>query len=645
MKKTFYILAAAIVAMVACTKEIEGPSAVEDDPAVVEQTPTVEFKFTATFPDTKMPTRGAMGDTPVIDNLYVAVFGQSSNALGGTLQHWTPAELIEAVDDSHTYKAEYKVILPLSDEGREIHFIANYPDDEPPTFDREREVLEKFNTADGNGAYWQRVSLPDGIKGYIDEETGEYKLDVETASKLSSVHLVRNYAKITVEEALPTAEFTIDSYTLINVPTKGTIAPENNNSFVTPYTQIEMYCDAAADSDLDFVAELDNVNYRGLMPSDAEIDTSDPGESSMVPPNSSKKPSGFYMYERPVPTQVNTQTAVIVKLTWKDADDEIWTTEGHTESPNKLLAGQTYYYKIEVIGASGEYVPIRRNIWYKIQLTGLEGDGEQTYSSAFSGPYFGNVSASIETATLNEITDNTSTITVSRMDYTTVSSGDKVDIYFQYHPVGGETITTEGTDVTTSIRTVDGYSQSISSKTTAINASWQGGTWGKITVTLKDVDTGGNMLRGILRIQGNRAGKRVLFRDIVFTVMPKANFVSTASDVTTNGDNVNVTIKLPPNLSYSVFPVQVKIEAQNKNLTTNDPNLPVGFGESMFTSGVNSFYFIRTIQYSDYYHKDATTGNWTYYTDYECQLKKTDNQAVNIKIADMEGYFNEKSLY
>ena len=637
MKKTIYILAAALLALMACNKEVAPVNGPSEESAVAAEGQMVTLNFTATFPDTQIPTKGAMGDTPVIDNLYVAIFGQSSNANGGNLQHWAPATLSNVSSDAtHTYTADYEVTLPLSNEGREVVFIANYPGSEPPTFDREKVIMRNLYTEGNNGAYWQRVSLSNGIRGK--EVDGKLVLDDATAAALKDVHLVRNYAKITVSEALPTAEFTIHSYTLINVPTRGSIAPMNNDSFETPYTQIKNWCDGDS---TDFVGKLDQFHYLGYMPENTGINQSDPGEGSMVAPGSEPN-GGFYMFERPVPTQSNTQTAVIVKLTWKDED---WFAKNAPNSENKILANKTYWYKIEVIGANGENIPIRRNIWYKINLLGLTGDGEQSYASAFSGQFFGNVSASIETATLNEITDNTSTIRVSRMDYTTVEDGDQVDIYFQYQPEkNGNIVTTEGNDVTVSIRTIDGYSQSIDSKTTAETATYLGANWGKITVTLKD-QPGSGMLRGALRIQGNKAGKRVLYRDVIFTVMADADFASTNSDLSVSGNNVTLNIKLPEKLSFSVFPIQVMIEAQNNNLTTNDPLLPVGFGPSAFSTTnpkKNSFYFIRTINYSDYYKKNATTGNWEYTTSFPCTLKKTDNQALVIRMNAK--YFNQKQL-
>ena len=160
--------------------------------------------------------------------------------------------------------------------------------------------------------------------------------------------------------------------------------------------------------------------------------------------------------------------------------------------------------------------------------------------------------------------------------------------------------------------------------------------WGHLKVTLDAVPTSG-MLRGALRVQGNKAGRRTIFRDIVFTLMSPASFLTTTSDITTSGNDYTVKVKLPENLGYSVFPIQVKIEAKDKNLTTTNSDLPAKFGPSAFDSNKNSFYFVKTIQYSDYYHKNAS-GEWVYTTEFSCTLKKTDSNNVTIKLS--AEYFN-----
>ena len=155
------------------------------------------------------------------------------------------------------------------------------------------------------------------------------------------------------------------------------------------------------------------------------------------------------------------------------------------------------------------------------------------------------------------------------------------------------------------------------------------------------------MLREKLRIQGQIGGVGKLFRDIVFTVMNTQEFTS-ESKVTVSGNNVTVTIGLPSELPYSIFPLNIVIEAQNNNLSTTSKDLPVSYGPTAFDEegspklGKNAFYFIRTIQYKDYL--DTSTGEYVYTTEFECPFVRTDASDVVVKLNEQGGYFHEITL-
>ena len=206
-----------------------------------------------------------------------------------------------------------------------------------------------------------------------------------------------------------------------------------------------------------------------------------------------------------------------------------------------------------------------------------------------------------------------------------------------------------------SILAVSGYDQAIASVGNieyVSEGSFAG--WMRVNVTLKSrpEDTS-KILRGKLRVQGvmdNGTGS--LYRDIVFTVMSTQNFTSD-SKVTVDGDDVTVTIGLPSELPYSLFPLQVTIEAFNNNLSTDDSNLPVGYGPTAFDAsdgesaysaknGKNAFYFIRTIQYKEY--ANTSTGSYVYKTKIDCPFIRTENKAIVVKLNEESGYFNEKTL-
>ena len=149
MKKIFYIFAASLLCLAACNEKLEERV---DNQLAPEEEQWVTVRFNASFPDIskEVATRAAMADSPVVENMYVAIFG----ADGGKLQHWLPATFVQQ-GNSHTPETvyAYEVQIPLSDEERHIHFIANYPGSQPPLFEYEKTVMDKMMTTGGEGAY------------------------------------------------------------------------------------------------------------------------------------------------------------------------------------------------------------------------------------------------------------------------------------------------------------------------------------------------------------------------------------------------------------------------------------------------------------------------------------------------------------
>lgn len=639
MKKIFYSLTAAVLCLTACQKEVDQIQSVKasDYP----EGATVEALFTVSIPYSngavELTRASEMAQIPVLDNLYIAIFGDN----GGMLQQLVPAVKVgdgslynpTTGESGYNYQVQYKAELPLSDEERNLHFIGNCPQDVLQSIDflYEKDFMDKLFTKEGNAAYWQKVVLTDGIQANL--VNGKFELTNECQEKLTPIALVRNYAKLIVT-ASDLADFDIESYALVNVPLQGTFAPySTTNGFSTTYMSIGDYCDGTKTG---FVTDLMTSGYSGYMTNDL-INTDNPGETSAKKPSDTD--NGMYMYERTKPTRSGEQTGIIIKLKWHQ--------DLPSDHPNYNDRGQSRYYKIEVLDKEGEYMPICRNILYTINLEHLSGTGEKSFDAAYAGPFFGNVSASIETATLTEINDNIHKIVVNMMDYTTMEDNKVVDIYFRFYPdMNGDPSLDASSYSTPARKDVDGYQSSIASVSAVDFVEWSGGQWGHVEVTLKARPASG-MLREKLRIQGQIGGVGKLFRDIVFTVMNTQEFTS-ESKVTVNGNNVTVTIGLPSELPYSIFPLNILIEAQNNNLSTASKDLPVSYGPTAFDEegspklGKNAFYFIRTIQYKDYL--DTSSGDYVYTTEFDCPFTRTDNTPLVVKLNEQGGYFHETTL-
>lgn len=282
---------------------------------------------------------------------------------------------------------------------------------------------------------------------------------------------------------------------------------------------------------------------------------------------------------------------------------------------------------------------------------------------------------------LDDISNNKSRIVVggrtdgNNMSYTAIGSGKSFDVDFYFYPVANnanEVVVTDGktsnaangavVTIKKSIETDDDYPQAIASipdvrVTPKANGSDDHGT---ITVTLNDSEPG-VVKKGKLKILGQVQGSRALYREVCFTVMEKQQFANGDSQTSVsrlNSDTMNqettVTLVLPNDLPRDIFPLQVKIEAQNNGLTSIPDNtvspaisaLPVKYGPSAFNPSKNSYYFVKTITFDDYATLNGTSYEYT--NEFPCKFKtrlSNGQNATTIKINDLKGeYFEEKPL-
>lgn len=664
MKKIFSILSASLLLFAACNQEPAAPvQAVEPLPDGTMAT----VHFTVEFPETVLFTRanGEMGDQPDITEMYLAIWGSGGNSLN----HWIPATIETLSSDNRdgVSRATYKAQIPISSTAMPIHFIANPPAEQnPPQMGVSQKVLmDKMITRDSTingqkvriGAYWQKVTLASVVaktdaQGNPIKEDGEYVVDLDLTYKagtttpgLKNIPLVRNFAKVHYSSPKPGDSnykgFEVQAWTIINVPSSGYIAPyQNQLEFDNAYTSIGNYTKVGADGESgDFYAYLQSSSYPGYQTLNS-IDTGKPSEPTTCP-------DAVYMYERTIPNGLNPQTAVIAKIKWDDSAANI------TNAENKSLAGHTYWYKIELQNSDNEYFPFRRNIYYNIILQDIIGDGEQSFDAAYSGSYFGDVSSSLETANLNEVSNNQTRIAVNQMDFVHVGTDVRTfDVFFRFYPNAASdtpVITTVNNAATTGnyVHCSERADDQLGAAIKSISYESAQGGWGHIVVTV--YGSGANPLRSKLRVEGASDGKRKIYRDITFTVMQKQDLEPTTGlsyPQGLNGKNkpVTLTIVLPRELSYSMFPLQFKIEPKNKNLSTTDFSLPVQYGTSAYDSNKNSYYFIKTITFSEY--AKIVDGAYSYTTSFPCEMFTTQdgNNDVSMTVTNIQGYFNPKPL-
>ncbi|MCR5714185.1 MAG: hypothetical protein K6F98_04570 [Bacteroidales bacterium] len=672
MKAIKYLAIIALAAgLSACQKETDEPVPVAGD--------KVEVTFDVQFPEAiPVETKAQMGENPLGTedfDIYLCLYGAGD----GYVQNWIPAtETTKTVVDGYVTGGTYRAFLPLSDEARTLHVIANPPAsliDTPPTSLYMDDVMHLMVDTNNECSYWQEVTLPHirfGSDGVTVDPTS-------VAPITSGIHLVRNYTKIIVDRTTRatagdsykprTDNFDVLQWTLINVPDRGYVAPytgNETNRFPAGYLNIKDY--TAEDALYTRLTATDQ--YAGNIPDGAVIIDTYPDVEAE---NNGYVAGGVakYMYERPLPTLEQKQTAILAQIRFNG--DNGPGQPGHDLGPKPHEAEQgiekIYWYKIELLNESGVYMPFLRDIVYTIRLKGITEVGYASAEAAYNGRYFGNISSSLETAGLSELSNGQSAIHVDVMDYTFLTgdatllldngsdpetparfwfspNGNPNNIYYQSHQGGGPD---HECTITVDLLSVEGFAPAVS--------SFVADEYGQIQVTLNQ--TSAAIKKSIIRVSGKKGRPNgpdpVLYRDITVTLMQTQDFkhgaVATAittqpDDLTAANESVGIKIQLPEGLGASVFPVQVRIEAENNTLSATSTDLPAQTGASVFDATRNTFYFIYTITYDMYRHLDQAT--WTYNYTYEFPItlytnSRTDNSTL-IDIRDLAGKFNPMKL-
>ena len=664
MKKLLYILTVALLAG-ACTRGLDPVQGPDSEPA---DGPKVTLEFSVPIP---VETKANMAHTPTIETIHVAVFNQN-----GILKEYVPAELTnkESVvngDGTGTYTAKYVVDLTMSASPRILHFIGNspvasYADLE--TTDGEDNVIQTLITENGNAAYWQRFELdkidaytyqggkyttPDGHVYGADGATS-YTYEVETGSgtkeitvykgdyikrdgtkvlddtgyfaseylsgKLALIPFVRNFAEISVTST-DDSNFTITQIGIGNIATAGFVAPFDvaQRRFAPVYI--------AAKGPLSHAAIVED-GYAGNLPAEASINKTQPTTTAF----STKWTT--WLYERPVPA--SDPTCLLIGGTFKNGE-----------------ASGTRWFKIELTDANGAHFPIYRGVAYDIQIGKITGTtGKTGPDKAWSSPAIGDVSNSAETKTLEQISDGKgTTLWVEYIDYISTEAkeqeSDKIyaDIYYTMFYKDPSDADAEIEYLYNSVTPTVSHSSNpaiVGNTVTVASGTYSAGTpdtnlqWKKATVELNG--SGEINLKSTLKLSGRTKLGKPMSRDVAYRVLGEQKFMAfSATNLTdqTMGRTTTLTIKLPADLGYSMFPIILKIEAENGAFNSTE-GLPVEYGESLFGTGKNSFYFLKTINYSDYYNAETeeTTQEFTCVFKTTRTGTATDSNATTFAVID-----------
>lgn len=610
LKKLLYIIP--LLAMLSCTERWEDNLT---DDGKLSTTISVVLPQ---LPDAHPQTR-AMAVKPDMQNLYVAVFDKNGYLLEYVEADKTNNNTVMAKENGTAYA--YKVKLTTTNTKTYVHFIGNAPKTSLD-FGSEEDVLSSLYTEGGNEAYWQRVELTDGIKN-----------DQATVDALSGVKLIRNFAWINVISTA--ANFTIDSYCVVNTRTKGSVAPYNSNTrqFVN-FEDNKNYTSITGSG-------TDQDGYNGFIPASAAIDKNIPEESNWfkVSPQSSSENYAYFVYERE--KALSDPPFILIKATYNGTSER--------------------YYKVDLRDSQGNYFPIVRNFKYRINITGVGHSGYDSAEDAANGAGSGDVSSALETQSFNNISNGEARLFVSYTDTTIVNyvaSPENTGLikhklrykYIVYTTGDGgkveevnKTNTTATTVTTTGNVIPEGYN--VNNNITAGTGEWAG--WNEITYWTTALPTAPQTKTQQFVITGTNNGYS-LHRTVNITLRNKYDFIGLECDPfeipTAMGKPFDVIVKVPGGLGRSMFPLDIQLEAANQSMTPNlGDNLPTVTGPSIVPDkNKTTIGFIKQINWVEY-EKYFTENLGAAFMPARCHFKsnKSNTAGSSTTIYASNKYFNQ----
>lgn len=631
MKKTIYLLFTLLFVLASCVQELTP----NDLRTRAEETGLVEVKMELTIPSVQIQAltkANGFSHKPQIDYIRVAVFGTS-----GYPQAYNYAEPVGSYATENGVKYEFKVLLPIYEGEAHVHIIANGDETIPFVNENsddmdEESIMTAMHTKNNVGAFWARVILPDGILPKLndygiyqtDGNSGNFIPSDETQKAFEDLVLIRNFAEVTLTLGEGVENLKEISWQLVNVPTKGSVAPMSSSYdhlFVDDYKAYEY--DTASGR-----MKNGTKTYSGYTFSDDPMDYTFP-TSKDVELGNELGDSGF-LYERVMPA--DKATCVLVR--GKFGNDKYYT-----------------YYRLDLTNESvGGYFPIYRNYKYQMKIRKVNNRGAKTPTEAMNRDSGGNVSQSTEARKLTDISDGVSRLYVEYVEKN-FTSGGKKGLWVYYKPdVANHPDLIDNSSITVTVKTPEHGDPSpalVETTPTTFTPTAESSQTGKYfyEFNLNEQDANDDLV-SILKITANNGGtgdeRSTMYRDITLRVMHKMDMTLTLvpKQVAGQGSSTVLNIGLPDGLPSSMFPLEIYIEDINHTIYStgydgdgNEIIVPVKSDKSIVDGTTNSFYFIRTV------NEDEYQANHTITTQF-----KTNKDASATTIYVANEYFKTKSV-
>ena len=613
MKRLLHIIFLAVLA-VACTPELKDTGLQSAD---LEGKVLIDFNVQ--IPNVG-PSTKAMAEKPAITDLMVAVFDTE-----GYLVEYAFASKGTEYATENGVECLYKVALTQSKEQRIIHFIGNAP--EGLRFGTEETVLSYVKSELGSekeDLYWCRRKVP-FISGTNQTLDPVYQATEETTAAFDNIPLIRNFARISLVNAA-TSDFELESWTVVNTYKTGTCAAYNtsNGTFVDYFNYVDnpdQTLNQLGIKELGTPKTHDALlreNYRGNVPVSSEKVSVADAKSSLLNPS-----QYYYAYERDV-----------------------------TSDPAYIIAYGTYkgdgknakcYYKIGLYDNDGKSFPLLRNFQYTLTLTKVERPGYETFEEASTSTGSGNVSTAQETLSLVYISDGFASLSVDYIEKMIVEvPKDGVDLGFKFISDVENGIEGSLSNVRVVVNKPEGTAGAAIAKVNnadyIVDQKIKPTEWKlnitPVTPTAVPKKQSLTIYADYTRGEGTAAQTMTLQRTVTYIVWEKQSLTveCVPNEIPRErGADMDLQITLPGGLSSSMFPLDLKIEAEKLSITPNNEkdHMPVQSGKSIINSSKSVFYFIKTVQWEEYLASKLVT----------CYFK-SNKDVSDSKVYVANDYFN-----
>ena len=509
IKRLSYIVATILAILgISCQADIDVVP-----PVVEDTTPEgwVKIEFAANTPlMTEVAVRGVDPDGIDVQNLILFCF----NDYGLYIAH-VDAELTPAVE-TPSLSGVYTAVIP--EDTRIIHFVGNQNSNllEPELFVNrtEDEIQDNMVGASGMIIYWSR---------FVFSNDGGHQQQLANANNGEGIKLIRNQAKITIENPTDNGFIEISGWDVTNIHAYGTTAPYHpEKRFPTDGTAFEW-----ATSE-DFVT----------------IPTNRTKLSDITDVNS--KPEAYiFEHENSFYDPVN----VIIK--------------GKPVGSNEEL-----YYRVMIIDEVGEQLMIRRNHHYKLNITGRLTYGSKTFEEALTAPATNNIWVAVADW-VNEVSYNGVTLSV---DETSVVLGeDKAGTVLElgYNITASNTLTDADK---ANVEWIDGNTVAAHNFNHTFTTN---GNSGRGVVTIQLLEMGDNaMLEGTLIVKTGRLQRAIR---VVLIKTQSFNPVWAATQIYggETGELATCKFTIPEDFPFFPFNVYVTVNSLDARSATTGRVLPV----------------------------------------------------------------------